>query len=73
MARTISHSQYEELREYDSPDGLFRARWVNGGPLASLVNNGYIKPTAHDRNMYELTDDGFFALTAYRSRWGVKA
>lgn len=69
MARTITHTQYEELREY----GDHSWRWVNGGPLRSLVTAGYITEARHDRQMFQLTQAGSEALAAYRTRYGIKA
>ena len=67
MARTITESQYMELREYEA----HTSRWVNGGPKASLVSQGLIVPAPHDRSMFQLTPAGEDALNAFRSRYGI--
>ena len=66
--RTLSHSQYEQLRDY--ADGY--DRWVNGGPPRFAVNAGYITAASHDRSMYHLTSAGALALAAYMAKWGVR-
>jgi hypothetical protein len=63
--RTITERQYTELREYEDHSW----RWVNGGPLQSLVANGLIAPAAHDRTMYAITPAGSEALAAFRIRY----
>jgi hypothetical protein len=68
MARTITHNQYAELREYADHSW----RWVNGGPMASLVAAGLIVAMPHDRSMYAITEVGTSALEAYRTRWGIR-
>lgn len=67
MARTITETQYMELRQYEG----HMHRWVNGGPLRSLVTNGYIVQAPHDRSMYLLTAAGTDALRAFRTRYGI--
>ena len=67
MPRTITETQYIELREYEP----HTHRWVNGGPLASLVSRGLIAPAAHDRSMFQLTTAGREALSAFRARYGL--
>lgn len=67
-APKITETQYMELRQYEQ----HTSRWVNGGPLRSLVAKGLIAPAAHDRSMYQLTDSGAAALDAFRERYGVR-
>jgi hypothetical protein len=65
--RTITESQYMELREYEGHS----FRWVNGGPKASLVSSGLIQRAAHDPSMFQLTPAGSDALSAFRNRYGL--
>lgn len=65
--RSLTETQYMELRHY----GEHTARWVNGGPLKSLIANGLIRPCAHDRNMFEITPAGVTALEAFKARHGI--
>jgi len=67
--RTISHTQYEQLRQY--ADG--HDRWINGGAPKGLVNAGLITASTFDRQMYHLTSAGAMALLAYQARYGVPA
>ena len=67
MARTITESQFIELRRYQ--DG--HPCWVNGGPVRSLVANGLIRNDGRARDMYVITPAGLDALQAFRSRYGV--
>ena len=67
MARTITETQYMELRGYEDHSW----RWVNGGPLPSLVAKQLIAPSLHDRSMYAITPLGTDALRAFRARYGV--
>lgn len=68
MARTITHTQYEELVKYDD----MGSHWLNGGPLVSLVGSGLIVAEQHDRSFHHITSSGWDALAAYRERWGIK-
>jgi hypothetical protein len=68
-SRTITEKQYMELRDYSGHSW----RWVNGGPLSSLVSAGLIERAPHDRSMYALTAAGSVALETFRSRYGIAA
>jgi hypothetical protein len=68
MARTISHTQYEQLRDY--ADGY--DRWINGGAPRGLVSAGYITAAHHDRTMFHLTSAGALALAAYQAKYGIR-
>ena len=65
--RTITESQYMELREYEGHSW----RWVNGGPKPSLVASGLITASPHDRSMFGITEAGSAALSAFRAHHGL--
>lgn len=67
MARTITESQFTELRRYEHGN----PSWVNGGPVRSLVANGLIRSDGRARDMFVITPAGLEALSAFRSRYGV--
>lgn len=69
MPRLLTETQYAELRRYE--EGM--PRWVNGGPLDSLVRHAYIVPTAHNPNFYAITVAGAAALAAFPAHHGIAA
>ena len=66
--RTITETQFMELRQYDE----HTHRWVNGGPLKSLVANGLIRPAASQPGFYEITPAGAEAVEAFRAKYGIR-
>lgn len=68
MTRTITEAQFEMLRRYEHGN----PHWISGGPLPSLIGNGYLKRSLHDQTMSEITASGRTALAEFRTKYGIR-